>query len=39
MLQYDWSIRPVVLYEYYGICIFMKIHENLKKMKENQVKL
>ena len=38
MLQFDKSIHPVVLYEYYLICIFLKIHENLKKMKENNVK-
>ena len=37
MLQFDKSIHPVVLYEYYLIWIFMKIHENLK-MKENHVK-
>ena len=30
MVQYDKSIHPVVLYEYYLICIFMNIHENLK---------
>ena len=31
MVQFDKSIHPVVLYEYYLICIFMNIHENLKK--------
>ena len=30
MLQFDKSIHPVVLYDYYLICIFMSIHENLK---------
>ena len=30
MLQFDKSIHPVVIYEYYLICIFMKIRENLK---------
>ena len=30
MLQFDKSIHPVVLYEYYLIWIFMKILENLK---------
>ena len=30
MLQFDKSIHPVVLYEYYLICIFMNVHENLK---------
>ena len=30
MLQFDKSIYPEVLYEYYIICIFMNIHENLK---------
>ena len=29
MVQFDKSIHPVVLYEYYLICIFMNIHENL----------
>ena len=29
MLQVNKSIQPVVLYEYYLICIFMNIHENL----------
>ena len=38
MLQFDRSIHPVVLYEYYHIRIFMKMHENLKKMRENHVK-
>ena len=37
ILQFDEYIHPVVLYEYYPICMFMKIHENLK-MRENQVK-
>ena len=31
MLQFDRSIHPVVLYEYYLIWIFMKMHENFKK--------
>ena len=30
MFQFDKSIHPVVLYEYYPIWIFMKIHERLK---------
>ena len=30
MIQFDKSIHPVVLYEYYLICMFMNIHENLK---------
>ena len=30
MFQFDKSIHPVVQYEYYLICIFMNIHENLK---------
>ena len=31
MLQFDKTcIHPVVLNEYYPICIFMNIHENLK---------
>ena len=30
MLQFDRSIYPVVLYEYYLIFIFMRMHENLK---------
>ena len=38
MVQFDNSIHLVVLYEYYLICIFMSIHENLKKMMENHVK-
>ena len=33
-LQFDSSIHPVVLYEYYLIWIFMKMHENLKKYGE-----
>ena len=38
MLQFDKSIHPVVLYKYYFVCIFMKIHENFKKkMRENHV--
>ena len=28
---FDKSIHPVVLHEYYRICIFMNIHENVKK--------
>ena len=31
MVQFDKSIHPVVLYEWYLICIFMNIFENLKK--------
>ena len=38
MLQFDKSIHPVVLYEYNLNWISMKIHENLKKIKENHVK-
>ena len=38
MLQFDMANHPVVLYEYYLIWIFMKMHENLKKMMENHVK-
>ena len=34
MVQFDDSIHPVVLYEYYLICIFM----NILKMRENHVK-
>ena len=30
MLQFDKAFHPVVLYEYYLICIFIKLHENLK---------
>ena len=30
MVKFDKSIHPVVLYELYLICIFMKIHDNLK---------
>ena len=30
MVQFDKSIHPVALYEYYLICISMNIHENLK---------
>ena len=30
MVQFDKSIHPVVLYEYYLICIFMNIHDHLK---------
>ena len=30
MVQFDKSFHPVVLYEYYLICIFMIIYENLK---------
>ena len=30
MLKFDKSIHPVVLYEYFLVLIFMKIHENLK---------
>ena len=30
MLQFEKSIHPVVLYEYYLIWIFMKMHESLK---------
>ena len=37
MLQFDKSIYPVVLYEYYLIWIFMKMHENLKN-EGNRVK-
>ena len=38
MLQLDRSNHPVVLYEYYLICIFMKMRVNLKKTRENHVK-
>ena len=39
MIQFDKSIHPVVLYEYYLIRIFMKIHENFfKKNEGNHVK-
>ena len=40
MLQFDKSIHPVVLYEYYLICIFVKIHEKFVffKKRENHVK-
>ena len=31
MLQFDRSIHPVVLYEYYLIWIFMKMHKNFQK--------
>ena len=37
MVQLDKSIHPVVLYEYYLICVFINIHENLK-MREHQIK-
>ena len=30
MIQFGKSIHPVVLYEYYLICILMEIHENFK---------
>ena len=36
--QLDKSIHPVVLYEYYLNCIFMKMHDKIKKMRENHVK-
>ena len=35
-MRFDKSIHPVVLYEYYLICIFMKIHENLKNEEKTQ---
>ena len=38
MLHLDRSIHPVVLYEYYLIRIFMKMHENLKKLSEKSRK-
>ena len=38
MVQSDKSIHPVVLYEYYLICIFMNIHENLKSMGKSRKK-
>ena len=38
MLQLDKSIYPVVLYAYYLICIFMKIHETLKKREKSRNK-
>ena len=31
MLQFDRSIHPVVLYDYYLIWIFMKMHEKFEK--------
>ena len=31
MLQFDKSIHPVVIYQYYLICISMNIHENTLK--------
>ena len=31
MLRFDKPIHPVVLYERYLICIFVKIHGNLNK--------
>ena len=36
MVQFDKSFHPVVLYEYYFICIFMHIHENLKKERKSR---
>ena len=30
--------HPVAVYEYYRICIFMKIHETFLKMRENHIK-
>ena len=30
MVQFDKYIHPVIFYEYYLICIFMNIHNNLK---------
>ena len=38
MLQFDMSNHPVVLYEYYLIWIFMKMHENLKKNEGKSLK-
>ena len=38
MVQFDKSFHPAVLYEQYLICIFMNIHEKLKKMREIHVK-
>ena len=35
-MRFDKSIHPVVLYKYYLICIFMKIHENLKNEEKTQ---
>ena len=31
MVQFDKSIHTVVLYDNYLICMFMNIHENLKR--------
>ena len=36
MLQIDRSIHPEVLYEYYLIWIFMKMHENLKNERKSR---
>ena len=36
MFRYDKFIHPVVLYEYYLICIFMIVHENLKNERKSR---
>ena len=38
MVQFDKPLHPVVLYELYSICIFMKNARKLKRMRENHVK-